>query len=52
MTAPSLSRQIAAVEAIIAILDGRKPRPKSPDQMTMLVDDAKAALATLRGLQP
>lgn len=43
----TLSRQIAALGVLIAIMDGRKPRPK-PQQMQMLMDDAKAGLSTLR----
>jgi hypothetical protein len=46
----TLSRQIAALDAAIAILDGRKQRPK-PAQMEMLIEDAKAALETLRAVE-
>lgn len=47
MTTPSLNRQVAAVEALIAILNLQKPRPK-PAQLQMILDDAKAAIETLK----
>ncbi len=43
----SVSRQIAAVEALIAIMNNQRQRPK-PAQMQMLIEDAKAAVETLR----
>lgn len=47
---PSLSRQVSAIEALISIVNNQRTRPK-PAQMQMLVEDAKAAIATLRDEQ-
>ena len=43
----SITRQIAGVEALLAVLDGRSKRP-NPAQIAMLMADAKEGLATLR----
>ena len=40
MTTPSLSRQIAAVEAAIAIAFDGRLKPRSASQAAMLRDDA------------
>lgn len=45
----SPGRQAAAVETLIAIVNNQRTRPK-PAQMQMLVDDAAAAVATLKSL--
>ena len=50
MNAPGISRQIAAVEALLAVLSNQKPRPK-PAQLQMLIEDARYALETLRELE-
>lgn len=50
MSTPSLSRQIGAIEALIAIMNNSKPRPK-PEQMRMLLADVMAALTSLHTLQ-
>ena len=48
MSTPSLSRQISAIEAAIAIAFDGRLKPRSASQAAMLRDDALAALATLR----
>lgn len=45
----SIGRQASAVEALIAIVNNQRTRPK-PVQLQMLVDDARAAVETLTGL--
>jgi hypothetical protein len=49
MSQPSISSQIAAVQAVIAIAFDGKPKPKG-EQGVFLREQAKAAIDTLRAI--
>lgn len=47
---PSLNRQIAAIEYMVSILDGRKTRPK-PSVLTEILSDAAEGIRTLHRVE-